>query len=108
MTPERAARNDATFRDANERIRDKAEEYNLQSPIPIICECADPTCTRIVQVALRDYAEVRANSVRFIVVPGHEVPDRDIEQVVERRDGFFVVEKVGRAADIAADLDARA
>src|SRR5436190_4210701 len=105
VDPERVARNDATFREANERIHEAAQEYELQGPMPFICECAEATCTTIVRVTLPGYAEVRANPVRFIVAAGHELPDTDIEQVVERRGGYFGIEKVGRAADIAADLD---
>jgi hypothetical protein len=50
-------------------------------------------------------AEARSRPARFLVAPGHELGDHEIEQVVERRESYVVVEKMGRAADIAADLD---
>jgi hypothetical protein len=49
VTAERIARNDATFRDANERIRASAVEYQIGDSLPIICECADPTCTAVIK-----------------------------------------------------------
>jgi hypothetical protein len=40
---------------------------------------------------------VRRNPRRFLIIAGHEVPD--IESVVDRGDGFFVIEKGDDVAD---------
>ena len=42
---ERIARNDSTFRDANEKIAKAAGEYELVEEVPFICECATESCT---------------------------------------------------------------
>src|SRR5205823_14851784 len=48
MDAERIARNDATFRQANEEIERAAEPLGIE-PIPFLCECADERCTEIVK-----------------------------------------------------------
>jgi len=48
---------------------------------------------------------VRRDPARFIVVPGHVVPE--CEFVAERRPDYEVVEKVGHAAELAKELDPR-
>jgi hypothetical protein len=37
------------------------------------------------------YRAVRADERQFIVAPGHEIPD--VEAVVAKHEGFFVIEK---------------
>ena len=104
LREERVARNDATFRDANERINRVAAESGITSEVPFICECADPACTEIVRLSLGDYEAVRAHGDRFISRPGHETEG---VSVVERHDGYDVVEKEGRAGEVARELDPR-
>ena len=48
---------------------------------------------------------VRADSRRFILIAGHEIPD--VEVVVERTDAYVIVEKVGVAGDVAEATDPR-
>ena len=43
------------------------------------------------EVPTEEYAAVRQNPRRFLVAPTHEVPD--VETVVERKPGYFVIEK---------------
>ena len=57
------ARNQATFRAANERIGAAAGVYDVATPVPFICECADPTCTEVVLLELDQYEEIRSDSV---------------------------------------------
>ena len=106
-TAERVARNDALFREANERIREKAEEYGVDIPVPFICECADPACREVVRVELDGYREVRRNPRWFINVPGHEVAAGSAAEAVGDRDGYRIVQKVGRAGEIVEALDGR-
>jgi hypothetical protein len=61
LMEERIAKNDATFRDANERIGAAAEAYGVVTPVPFICECADPTCSKIVPLELEQYEEIRGD-----------------------------------------------
>jgi hypothetical protein len=106
-TAERIARNDALFREANERIREKAEEYEVQITVPFICECADPMCRDIVRLGLDEYREIRRNPRYFLNIPGHESVAGGNIEVVDRRDGHLVVEKIGRAGEVAEALDRR-
>lgn len=103
LREERIARNNATFRDANEHIGAAAGAYGIDSPVPFICECADARCSEIVRLTLEQYEEVRADSRRFLNVPGHQ----DAAEVVAERDGYVIVEKLGRTGDIVEALDER-
>jgi len=59
-TAERLAGNDATFREANEHIAERAETYRVDGLISFICECAEESCTEIVRLTMDEYAHVRA------------------------------------------------
>ena len=105
LTEERIARNDAIFRDANERIGAFAAEQELaDETLPFICECADMSCHEIVKVRLDAYREVRSNPRRFLNAPGHQVAALGTAPVVERHSGYFVVEKQGHAGEVAEEL----
>jgi hypothetical protein len=104
---ERVALNDATFREANEHIRQKTKDWDMQGPLPAICECADTSCTEILRLTPRQYEEVRANSRWFINAPDHHVTSHGWGRVVARHDGYEVVEKIGEAGNIVEQLDPR-
>jgi hypothetical protein len=96
------ARNEAVFRKVNEGMHAGREGW-----LSLVCECGRLGCARLVEVTRAEYEGVRAHARRFIVLPGHELPDT--EEVVERvGDRFFVVEKHARVADIAEATDPRA
>lgn len=103
---ERIARNDALFRDANERILATAEAYDAQRA-PFLCECADLSCRTVILVPLAEYEAVRASGRRFINAPGHETSAEGAASVVERHDTYVVVEKQRHAGDVAEELDPR-
>jgi hypothetical protein len=86
----RAARTESLFRDVNERIAEAAEGLHT-SYAEFVCECADPTCDERFAAHLEEYEAVRADGRRFLVAPGHEVPD--IERVVEVEPEHRVVQK---------------
>ncbi len=102
---ERIAKNDAVFRDANEGIRQAARQYGVRDSVPFVCECADPSCRDLVRLSLDEYEWVRAAPNRFLNVPGHEQAAQGAAVVVERHEGYVVVEKQGHAGDVAAQLD---
>ena len=105
-TQERIARNDAVFRAANERIEEAAEEFGVEGgPLPFLCECADRECTKIVLLERDEYAAIRANPRRFLIVPGHERVAAGATKVVESHEGYEVVEKIGHAGEVAEQLD---
>ena len=93
-TEERIVQNNLTFRAANEKIRAKAAEYDEpMERIPFLCECPDMECTTIVRMAPSEYEALRANSKHFFTVTGHEQAEEPVGEVVERREGYVVVEK---------------
>jgi hypothetical protein len=98
---ERVARNDSTFRTANEGIRVAAETFDTtRRRVPFLCECADERCVEVVPLELREYREVRSNPRWFVNVPGHEAAAHGWAEVVEARDGYVIVENVGRAGEL--------
>ena len=91
---ERIARNNYTFREANEKIRARAAEYDAPiERIPFLCECPVPTCTEVLRLTIAEYSGVRAHPDHFFTVPGHEQADADVAHVVSREEGYVVVEK---------------
>ena len=100
---ERLGKNEAVFREVNERIRDVTI---VPAETQFLCECADATCTAPVSMSLTDYEVVRANPRHFLIVPGHEV--LEVEDVIEQHAAFTVVrKKAGDPAQIAVATDPR-
>ena len=104
---ERVARDHAAFRDANEAIQKTAAAWEMVGLLPVICECADTSCSTLVRLTARQYEEVRANPRQFITAPGHHVHDQDSGSIIAEHDLYTIVEKFGETGDIAAQLDER-
>ena len=103
---ERLARNEAFFRQVNERIKDVADGIQGgDDTYEFLCECADPSCTERITLSTTEYDQVRQSPRRFVLALGHVSPE--VEHVVEREGDHVVVEKVGIAGRIAAELDPR-
>ena len=93
-TEQRIVKNNLTFREANERIRTRAEEYQAPvSRIPFLCECPRPDCVQIVRLTLVEYSAVREDPKHFFTVPGHEAAESPVGHVVGHEDGYVIVEK---------------
>jgi hypothetical protein len=100
---ERLARNEAFFREVNERINDVARGFGGDGDkYEFLCECVDLRCSERIPLTLAEYEAVRADNRRFIVARRHVI--REIEAVVERDDDYDVVQKVGVAGDVADEL----
>jgi len=104
---ERVAQNQATFREANERINTAAGVYDVDMPVPFLCECADPTCSEIVRLELSEYEEIRADSRHFLNVPGHQAAAGDAAVVVKELETYVIAEKIGHAGEVVETLDER-
>ena len=103
---ERLGHNEALFREVNERLKELAERSGtVDGGVELLCECADELCTERITVGASEYARVRSDPRRFLLVAGHE--RADVERVVARRDGYVVVEKTGDAGDQAEKEAAR-
>ena len=91
---ERTADVNGVFREANERIRQAAEEYDHElDRIPFLCECPVKDCLEIVRLTQEEYSDVRAGTQRFVTAVGHEASLASSAEVIARGDGFSVVEK---------------
>jgi hypothetical protein len=106
----RRARNEALFREVNERIADLETNRGGYDPddsllIGFVCECPREDCSETLEVTRRQYEAVRDNSRRFLVLPAHE--DGDIANVIEQHENYLVVEKTGEAAAVAEEQDLR-
>ena len=100
---ERVARNEALFREVNERIR---EITTYDGDAEFLCECSDAGCAQPIMMRLGEYEAVRSDATHFFVVPGHELDEA--ETVVTRGDRYVVVEKrPGILATIAVETDPR-
>ena len=103
LSAERAAQNEARFREANEQIQEKVLELARPEPAPYLCECEDPRCTIVILLTAAEYEDVRSDSRRFAVTSGHE----DAARVVDRHRRFTVVEKTGEEGRLVEELDPR-
>jgi uncharacterized protein (DUF1330 family) len=92
---EEIARNEAFFRAVNEGIAEASEKFESEGA-EFLCECGDAHCTHRLEVPLNEYEAVREHAARFIVRQGHV--ESEIEDVVENRRRYAVVEKVDRVA----------
>jgi hypothetical protein len=102
---ERAAKNEATFRVANESLEEKAAELGLsEERTPYLCECEDDRCSKVIQLTREEYEAVRAHPRRFVMTPGHQEAG---ERVIQEERGFTVIEKHGEEGDLVADEDPR-
>jgi hypothetical protein len=100
---ERVARNEAVFREANERLRWRVvHSFPGEGTIPFICECGNERCTAAVRVSIEVYEQARLDPVRFLIAPGHK--QLSSEEIVDQGEGFEIVEKRGRAAEILSQL----
>jgi len=102
---ERAARNEAAFRVANEGLEEKAAELGFGAArTPYLCECEDPACTKVIELTKKQYESVRAHPKRFVMVAGHQEAD---DQIIEEQAGFTVIEKQGEEGVLVAERDPR-
>ncbi len=107
---ERAGRNESRYRNLNERMEpSNAVHVWVDPPMPDwICECASTECMTPVPLTIAEYEAVRAESTHFLVVPDEEHLSLAVERVVLRNERYWVVEKLGEAAEVSQELDPRA
>src|SRR4051812_21121428 len=86
---QRVAMNEATFRKVNEGM----EAAQPAGRMTFICECGRLGCNKLIELTRDEYEAVRANPRRFAILDGHEIDE--VEDVVERAEGYIVVEKRG-------------
>ena len=90
LTAGRARENEERFAAANAEIATTAEALQIEELVPFLCECSNTRCTKIIQLSLATYADLRSQESTFVLLSGHE--DRNVEQVVGRTDGYLLVQ----------------
>jgi hypothetical protein len=89
----RKGRNQALFRQVNERIAEIAADYAVANGVAdFVCECSHLGCTEQVKMPTTAYGRIRDELTTFIVLAGHE--DLEHEEVVERHDGYLIVRSI--------------
>jgi hypothetical protein len=99
---QRLAKREALFRATNEEIARVEHEIGSDgSLLEVVCECGRGECAELITVPESVYERARSEPRWFLLVAGHELPE--IERVVNRYDGFVVVEKEAPTAAAAAE-----
>jgi hypothetical protein len=103
----RVGLNESIFRQVNEQIRSLDHDAGTgERTMAVVCECGNANCAAQIEVPVAEYERARSDSLLYVVVPGHVIPD--VEEVVERAGGYAVVRKVdGAAARVAEETDPR-
>lgn len=106
---EQIAKNEALFRDINERVKeiDAKRGAALAEESEFLCECGHPDCIERISLTVAEYEAVRSVPTHFALVPGHE--QTAVERVVGG-DGerFLVVEKLPEEREIPRATNPRA
>jgi hypothetical protein len=110
MSEEQARRvglNESIFRQVNEQIESLNRDFGGGArTMTAICECADGDCAERLEITVAAYETVRADPRRYVIVPGHELPE--FESVIERTERYEVVQKrEGAPAALARETDPR-
>jgi 5-bromo-4-chloroindolyl phosphate hydrolysis protein len=93
------------LREVNEAIERGQWPSSGGDSVRFRCECAVLDCNETIGLTIGEYERLRQDPRRFVLVPGHELPD--VEIVVENHDAYIIVEKQKRAGEVAEDLDPR-
>jgi hypothetical protein len=104
----RAAKNQVSFRELNERLQELDDAFSLAVPAGHwICECVNDTCGERIEMSVEAYEAVRRHGARFFVASSDDHFWPDVERVVEHNAGYWVVERNGHAAPPAEGREPR-
>jgi hypothetical protein len=101
----RLGHNESVFRQVNERIEAGRWRGEEDEPIAFRCECSALGCNLLIELTRGEYEQIRAFPRRFLLAPGHELPETEV--VLERHPTYLVVEKHGVAGRVAERTDPR-
>ena len=82
-------------RKANDRIAEKAERLHFASRVPMLCECSDRGCHKVMMISLKGYRQIRRDPQNFITAPGHRVEGAELSQAEEA----YLVQRAGRSEE---------
>jgi hypothetical protein len=101
----RIARNEALFREVNERVEEVSERAATDT-IEFLCECGDQFCTRSISLRRSEYERLRSDPLTFGITPGHAI--LDVEDVIAENERYQTVRKHEAEGLIARRTDPRA
>jgi hypothetical protein len=115
MTPDetdaalRIALNETRLRELNEQLVASNAAHKWADPpfADWTCECGDESCLEPVRLSVEEYDAVRAEPTRFLIAPSREHVAPGIERVVQSEERYWLVEKIGVAAEVSEELDPR-
>jgi hypothetical protein len=84
------ARDQALFRQVNERIEQLVDRFGASGRNQLICECGNRECTHEIELTAAECERVREHARRFVVALNYENPE--MESIVEQNERFAVVE----------------
>ena len=103
----RIGKNEAMFREVNERLREIGEGFSVVTEeAEFVCECGNRSCIEHIRMPLPAYEEIREDPKRFFIFKGHENPE--YEKILTETERYLVVEKLpGGPAGMAIKEDPR-
>ncbi len=101
----RVVKNEALFRQVNERIEDVSATVPASDLLEFLCECGEESCLERIELTRGEYEGVREVADRFAIKPGHA--HIDFERVAETFDRYEVIEKTGESERVARQTDPR-
>jgi hypothetical protein len=108
-TGERVGKNEALFREVNERIKEVSSAnfgFGPEDLCEFVCECSFEECHDAVAMTRLEYEDVRVNAAHFLIAPGH-VQNPEVERAVAEHERYWVVEKQAGARRVAVVDDPR-
>jgi hypothetical protein len=88
-------RDEQYFRALNEQIARDMAGLGFAGLLPLVCECGDAHCFRLIRASGAEFEEVCATPGRYAIFAGHENVER--ERLLSANDRFVLVEKLGAA-----------
>jgi hypothetical protein len=101
------AKNQAVFREVNERIRELSERLRSDAPtdlVSFVCECSASDCHATVELTLAEYERVRSQPAQFVAAVDH-LRHSNAEREVVRTSRYVVLEQVDAAAAEPAERE---
>ena len=84
---ERILQTEEFYRGVNDVIAQKTPPNGAL----FLCECANPFCNVTFEMSADDLIILHSTAGYYVILPGHEIPD--LEDVVQRQDGYAIVKK---------------
>jgi hypothetical protein len=101
----RLGTNQSLFRAVNEEVERISIDQGAATQTRFVCECASTDCSGEIVLDVDEYEAIRENPTHFFVLPEHVFPE--VEDVVDNRGDYVIVEKQGVGARVAEATDNR-